>query len=404
MAARFRIPLFFFFVAGMIGLLLRWQMVSPLPNIVYGYFLHAHSHLMFLGWVGNSLLLAFLWRLINHEKRRPFLAIFWALQALLLGMMISFPVQGYGLYSIVFSTLHTLGVFVFAALFFRTIRNLKHASCWLASVALIFFIVSSAGPFSLGYIMASGQGKSQAYYFSVYYYLHFQYNGFFVFGILSMFFSMLEEHGVPFDAAAVIRVGKWIAFSCVPAYALSVLWAEPGWIFNVVGLLAAGAQLYAFWLMIRVLRPVADDVRRVFSRTPDLLLNVIAGCIVLKLMLQLLSAHPFVAALAYELRPLVIAYLHLVLAGIISLFLMVWYIEMRIVSQEWGRRLAISFSVSLAGSEIVLGLQPWWTTVMGDGWLTAPEWIFAFSVVMVLSIGGFALASLGNARQRQPVS
>src|SRR5690606_20143204 len=139
MKRMFNVPLVFLLVAASIGLLLRWQLVSPFSGINFTYFLHAHSHVMFLGWVANVLLLAFAWRLIPDERRWPFLAAFWTLQVLLLGMLISFPLQGYGTYSIVFSTLHTLVVFVYIALFFRTIRYLKHASCWFAAVSLIFF-------------------------------------------------------------------------------------------------------------------------------------------------------------------------------------------------------------------------------------------------------------------------
>ncbi|QLH31640.1 MAG: hypothetical protein HWD62_03660 [Cyclobacteriaceae bacterium] len=45
----------------------------------------------------------------------------------------------------------------------------------------------------------------------------------------------------------------------------------------------------------------------------------------LKLLLQLLSAWPSVALLAYGNRSYIIAYLHLVLIGVVTFFLIAWY-------------------------------------------------------------------------------
>src|SRR6188768_1335066 len=59
MQSWFRIPFVFFFIAACIGLLLRWHFVSPLDWLQFPYWLHAHSHIMFLGWIFNTLFLAY---------------------------------------------------------------------------------------------------------------------------------------------------------------------------------------------------------------------------------------------------------------------------------------------------------------------------------------------------------
>jgi hypothetical protein len=112
----FKLPLVFLFIASCIGLFLRYQVISPIDGVVYSYVLHAHSHVMFLGWVFNVLIIAFT---TEFAEVRGFKILFWFLQFCVLGMLISFPLQGYGVFSITFSTLHTFAALVFIIQFFR---------------------------------------------------------------------------------------------------------------------------------------------------------------------------------------------------------------------------------------------------------------------------------------------
>src|SRR5690606_1037694 len=97
------------------------------------------------------------------------------------------------------------------------------ASLWHMRVALIYFLISAVGPFAIGATGAMGLAQSKWYYFSVYYYLHFQYNGFFTFGVLAALLSLLDQKGISYDAAEVRRAGWFLAVACVPAYFLSTL-------------------------------------------------------------------------------------------------------------------------------------------------------------------------------------
>src|SRR6187431_1834301 len=140
-----KIPLYFFFIAGCIGLLLRWHFVSPVHGLIYPYWLHAHSHIMFLGWVFNVLYLAYVLEFIPSAKHKRYQTLFIVMQVLLLGMLVSFPIQGYGAVSITISTLHTVSVGIFYAWFFRDTRdNDKIISLKYARMSLIFFLISAA--------------------------------------------------------------------------------------------------------------------------------------------------------------------------------------------------------------------------------------------------------------------
>jgi hypothetical protein len=95
-----------FFIAAMMGLALRYSFISSI-NLNYRYLTHAHSHLAMLGWVYLMLFV-----LIVHyfvpEKKPVYNRLFWLTEFSVVGMMVSFPFQGYAVISITFSTLHIL--------------------------------------------------------------------------------------------------------------------------------------------------------------------------------------------------------------------------------------------------------------------------------------------------------
>ncbi|RAW02561.1 hypothetical protein [Pseudochryseolinea flava] len=379
-----KIPFIFLFVGSLLGVFLRLQFVSPTPGINYSNFLHGHSHVMFLGWVFNVLLIGFTLNHIREDDQRGVRLLFIILQFLLLGMLVSFPIQGYGFFSILLSTMHTLAAFFFIAKFIKKVKSMTSISAWCAVVALVFFMISSIGPFSLGYLMASGLGKSQWYFFSIYFYLHFQYNGFFFFGVLSLFFNLLERRQIPFDVFGAKRICKMFAFACVPAYFLSVLWAKPGISYNVVSAIAAIIQLVAFMAMLGLLRKVFAHMRTKFRPEVQWLLIVVTMALLIKLILQLLSAFPIAAQLAYELRPVVIAYLHLALVGVISFFLMAWYGELERVSIWFWNGIKLFFICFIA-MEICLVLSPWWRAIFGVHFISAADVLLFFSIGLSIS-------------------
>lgn len=383
MSGYYRIPLLFFVLAAAMGLFLRWQFVVPTPGVRYTYFLHGHSHVMFLGWVFNVLYLTFVEHHITETARHPFLKLFIVLQVLVAGMMISFPMQGYGAYSIVFTTLHTLVVLVFIPVFFHRIKNDHRISAWFARAALVFFFISTAGPFALGYFMSAHAGQTDWFNFSIYYYLHFQYNGFFLFGVLSMFFQLLEQKKIAFSRTRALSFGKWTAYACVPAYALSILFARPALTFNAIGALAAIAQLAALIPFVRELQRVGKTLRSALNRRTVQIFQLALLAFLLKSLLQLASAHPDVATFAYSHRPIVIAYLHLVLVGIISFFLLGWYLEKNLTKQSAGGRAFGFLFTGFVVSEFCLIFPPSWITFVGGVDAVAIA-IFCVSILMFI--------------------
>src|SRR5512147_755775 len=87
-------------LTALMGLLLRLQAVAPLPWVNYANWLHAHSHLAFLGWVYNALYIGVIAALIPAEKEKKYRSLFYITQICIGGLLIVFPLQGYGFFSI----------------------------------------------------------------------------------------------------------------------------------------------------------------------------------------------------------------------------------------------------------------------------------------------------------------
>jgi hypothetical protein len=381
----FKIPLLFLVIASWLGVFLRWQIVSPVNGVNYTYILHAHSHVMFLGWVCNVLFLAFIRNHIETNQQRVFINLFIVLQVLIVGMLISFPLQGYGLYSIMFSSLHTFGMILFVILFFQRCRKKNEASYWYARVALIFFMLSSVGPFALGYSMAVASTHRNWYYFSIYYYLHFQYNGFFTFGIFSLFFKLLESRHIPFNRTNAVTFGRLMAFACVPAYFLSILWAQPGIVFTIVAGAAACMQVYALVNLVMSLRSSYAALHTSFTSMSRWVFGIVLFCFAVKLLLQCASFIPAIAEMAYQLRPVVIAYLHLVLVGIITLFIFIWYRENDYLNRRYDTPVLLLCVTAFAGMEILLVLMPWWSWIESCLYYPSSYYILVFSIMLAVS-------------------
>jgi hypothetical protein len=380
-----RIPLLFLFVGSVIGIVLRWQFISPFPLINYTNVLHSHSHIMFLGWVFNAIYIAFTVNFIEAKKLNTFRVIFLLLQAMNIGMLIAFPLQGYGTYSIIFSTLHTILSFVFIVIYFRRVWKAETQSVWLSKVALRFCALSSLGPFSLAYIVANDLQNTHWYNYAIYFYLHFQYNGFFFFGIASLFVRWIENTSF-INPAPLKSIWQWFLIACFPTYFLSILYSEPGTMYNVAGAAGACIQLYAYAKLAHWGNNHRVLLKEIFGDTSPFL-KMISIAIAIKLVLQLLSCIPRIAQMAYEFRPITIGYLHLVLLGIISSALLVWYKLTGLFSSAF-KVLFLIFLSAFVLMEAVLISTPWWPDVSLV--FSSVTHLFCTAIILSVCCLGFA--------------
>ena len=193
-----RVAFFNLFLVACIGVILRYKIAFSLPFIDQKHLLHGHSHFAFSGWITHVLYVLLVIQLSYKKKEVVFKEYQQLINLNLItayGMLLSFPIQGYGPISIGFSTCSIIVSFVFARKYWKDLNTTysNRASTWAIQFALFANIISSLGTFALAYMMATKNVEQNWYLASVYFFLHFQYNGWFFFAILGLLFFQLEK-------------------------------------------------------------------------------------------------------------------------------------------------------------------------------------------------------------------
>jgi len=327
------IAIFNLLIISLLGLVLRYKIAFSLPFIDQSHLLHGHSHFAFTGWITHALMVLLIAFMAAQKGDAVLRKYRWIINANLFtayGMLISFPLQGYGLFSIIFSTLSVVVSYVFVVMYWKDLNSLpqKQVSCWWIKAALFFNVLSSAGTFALAFMMVTKSMHQTWYLTSVYFYLHFQYNGWFLFACLGLATDKLLSN-VPFK---VLKKIFWLfAGACLPAYLLSALWLPmPTWLYILV-VLAAFSQVAGWIFIIQEIKKQMKFIKVSLNRTVQWLLLFSSIAFSIKLLLQLGSTIPSLSTLAFGFHPIVIGYLHLVLLGVITLFLLGYLINEKLI-------------------------------------------------------------------------
>ncbi len=317
-----RISLINLLIVAAIGVVLRYKIVYSLTFIDQKHLLHGHSHFAFAGWISQAIMAIMVSYLVKMKGESVYKRYRWLLLANLLtayGMLIAFPIEGYGTLSIIFSTLSIFVSYTFGVFYWKDLNRLeqKNASHPWFKAAVLFNALSSLGAFALAIMMISRIVHQNWYLAAEYFYLHFQYNGWFFFSCMGFITVRLSAYA---DPVLLRRIFLLFGTALIPAYFLSALWMNiPVWVYVLV-VIAAFAQLWGWVLMVRVLKITAS--RLTMPKVSKLLLIFSATALTIKLLLQLGSTIPSLSDLAFGFRPIVVGYLHLVLLGVITLFLL----------------------------------------------------------------------------------
>lgn len=323
-------------------------------NINYNYIVHTHSHIALLGWVYLALS-TLIYRVYARriDKKREYHALFLFTQATLVGMLLTFPFKGYAVLSIIFSTL-----FLFASYWFtwviiknvpRELRSKNYAKC--INAALWYMVISSIGPWVLGVVMTTLGKESILYRMSIYFYLHFQYNGWMIMALLGLFFYILEQQRIVVPKDSFKKFFWSINLGIILTFSLSTLWTNPNIIFNVIGGLGSVLQIFAYLILVEIVLKSRLKLKKIFTRDQFLMLKTIALLLGLKMILQLITTLPYFANLAATYLDFTIGYLHWTFLGVISigLFLLLDFYKLIYLSR-------ISYFIYLMGFMITEAL------------------------------------------------
>jgi len=356
-----KLSLFSLLLVSFLGVIMRYKIGFEFPFFDQKNLQHAHSHFAFSGWISQSLMLMmtiFLQKKANGFSWNKYAGLLIANLAVAYGMFITFSIQGYGMFSIIFSTLSIIISFVFTIMFSGDLNSQavkSTASKWFVA-ALIFNLISTFGTFALQYMMITKNIPQYSYLASVYWFLHFQYNGWFFFACMGLFIAFLNEYFPDVVIPKIVFLG--FVISCVPAFGLSVLWMNlPVWIFVFI-VAASVLQMYSWLLLLITLLKSKIFIGGQIPLAAKVLFVLVGISLTIKLSLQLGSTIPSISKMAFGFRPIVIAYLHLVLLGIISVFLIAEMMAQRLISLN--KTAIAGLIIFISGvyiNEIVLAVQ-----------------------------------------------
>jgi mono/diheme cytochrome c family protein len=304
----------FFLVAALFGLAMRYFTVGELPAYIdYKNLLHTHSHVALLGWGYLTTSAALVYFFVpDQQKQKSYYPLVVLAILANLGMVLSFPVQGYGTYSIAASVLHMLVSFAFAFKFWKDIRKQPSSDATqLAACSVLWMVVSSLGLLSIGPVGSLMGRLHPMFFISIQWFLHFQLNGWFVYAIFSILAFRLAQKGKSLSLCnwdwAILHGSLFLSFS------LAVSWSTPIPGLLYINALAVVLQLIAY---IRILRPVWSDLVSEENKTwiERLLLLGIIFLFAKALVQSILILTP-VAVIAYTIRMYVIGFIHLIMLG-----------------------------------------------------------------------------------------
>lgn len=371
-------------IVASLGLLMRYKIAFSFPLLEQKHIQHAHSHFAFIAWISQALYLALIHLIEKHKSinTKKYNLILLINTTLSYGMLISFLLKGYHISSNSFSFLLILNSIIFTYNFIKDVNTSNVNSSikpWFY-FSLFFNFISIAGTFALVYMMVNKIYHQHYQLASVYYYLHFQYNGWFLATCLGLFFYQLS---LRVDLKRIKLYAYLFCIAIIPNYFLSVLWLPiPVWLYSLV-VFSALLQLLIWIDVIWQLQIHKSSLLSGISSNKKIIVYILIFAFSLKLILQLFSTIPYISHLAYSLRPIVIAYLHLVLLVVISLFLISYYYAFIRRVASWKE--VLLFAISILANELLLGLQG----LAGMFSIAIPNiqyYLFAVSIIIVISL------------------
>ncbi len=411
----FKIALFNFLIAACIGALLRFAFVEEISWLTFRYWLHGHSHVAMLGWIYLGLFALLIHAFLPEEKQQSkfYNRLFWLTQISVLGMLISFLLQGYAAWSIGFSSMHIVLSYVFVWQFWKDLSavgsrqtssledNLptsyfRQPAEQFIKASLGFLVLSTFAIWAMPPIIISGNAGSAFYYGAVQFYLHFQFNGWFIFAVLGLFFKLLENRGISMPLKLTNAFYWLLLLSCFLTFALAVTWSTPLPFLFLINSIGVSIQLAALISFLLIIKKVWREIRPVLSGWIRLLLVIAFLSFVLKIWIQTAVVIPYIATVAYTIRNYAIGFLHLMLLGMITSFIL-GYGSYRGLLNFRSSTAKIGLGLFLSGfifSEAILFIQG---TMFWGAMGFMPlyyELLFFVSLPMPLGIGILLIAQL----------
>lgn len=377
---------FNFLIASLIGLLMRYVYLFPL-DINYVFLLHAHSHVAMLGWVYLMIYVLIVRFFLPSEKREKpvYSNLFWLTEFSVIGMMITFPVQGYALFSIIFSTLHIVFSYIFCRLVWKDIVKEKTPATMVLRTSVLFMVFSTFGVWCLGPAVSMLGKQSGFYQIAIQFFLHFQFNGWFLFAVLAL---LLKQFDDKIEKKIFQKFFILLVIATFLTFAFPVSWFVKCNFLSWINTFGVTLQLIAFVFFYKMLKPQVDSFKANLDTTTKIVYGLALCSLFLKIGIQLLVLIPNLAEVSHQIRNFIIGFIHLTTLGIITGFLLGVLLQNKLLShQSYLLRVGIkSFIFGYIMTEVLLFLQGGFLYFVNEQLLGYYEGIFGTSFFIVIGL------------------
>lgn len=346
-----------FCLAILMAIGLRSTYVFP-ANFNYTYLLHAHSHTVMLGWcylaVYTFIVAHFLPKKMRDKPK--YNRLFWLTQVSVLGMAVTFPITGYALFSIIFSTLHILCSYYFVYHIFKDHKSKSLIETKLLHAALIFMAVSTIGVWFLGPIASSGAKDSPFYNTAIQFFLHFQFNGWFMLAVFALFIHKVQRLKIVLSQKTFNQFYYSTVIGIVLTFGLPLSWYFDGNLFRTINSIGLVFQFVGMIYFVLLLKPHLKTVFAIEKPITKLLYYFAFSCLFLKIIIQSSTVITELAIASHAIRNFTVGFIHLAMIGIVNSFLFAFITQSELYGiknkvADWG---IIVFLIGFTIMEILL--------------------------------------------------
>jgi len=350
------------------------QVVDYPFDFNYRNIVHTHSHLALLGFV-YVLLSAILVRTfipLNVQLHKRYRWLFYITQLSVLGMLCSFPFQGYGAVSISFSS-----VFIFCTYFFAKFF-MKYATSPFVKMGIWYLILSSLGIWLMPVTIVKYGKFSDMYMCAIAFFLHFQYNGFMLSSLMGLF---IKKYGWDVQYPQLIK-RVFILFQAGIIGSLFISWV--GYFSYPIYYIVGGASVL-IWLIAVVM------ILRLYlkTQTKSFLATVFISFFIAKVVMMFTGAFPVLTPYLFKNIDLLISYLHFNFLGIVTIGLLLFLEEVYKVN----RWLVYLFLFAFITTEVLITYKGFSVIVNYPIFSNFYEWLWAFTALFYFPAIGWFIGS-----------
>ncbi len=349
-----KIARIFFILSAFYGLTLRiYKHVDFIP-FNYKNILEGHSHVAFLGW-GFLAVISLIAQEYFPKKLNESQKLKWFFKIMvfsLFGLLISFPIQGYHFFSILFLSIFLLTSYFYLISTLKEIKNNRSIPSLFIKTGILFYFLSSLAIWMVGIIVAKF-GKHELYHNTIYFYLHFLYNGFFICTLFGIFFRYISKKLNKDSLKLLTPFYTLTTVSCILGYSLSLLWSENHWGIQFVAILSAILQVISLFYLLKITQKTFSTQLRKQVR---FILIFAFSAFTIKVLLQFFSIFPdlFEHVIRFKAN-YIIGYIHLFTLGFLSP--MIFVLFSTILKIQLDKLGVIFYFLGFISSEVLLFAQ-----------------------------------------------